>query len=157
MWRKWRTFFQLSEPIRSHKRQRCEFRPIGLRLPMSMERNSNADRNAIEVLRMNEKIRGYDLNWKKKKKRKKYRGVMLPLFHNFLSFKTFVIQFDQTRSTVWQTSSAVFSRLRGFCLNLSKSLLTPHFELFGFAWTNTLKAVPHWEVNWIIEIHIWTK
>lgn len=53
MWRKWRTFFQLSEPIRSHKRQRSEFRPIGLRLAMSMERNSNADRNAIEVLRRN--------------------------------------------------------------------------------------------------------
>lgn len=53
MWRKWRTFFQLYEPIRSHKRQRSEFRPIGLRLAMSMERNSNADRNAIEVLRRN--------------------------------------------------------------------------------------------------------
>lgn len=79
---------------------------------------------------------------------------MLPLFHNFLSFKTFVIQFDQTRSTALQTSSAVFSHLRGFCLNLSKSLLKPHFELFGFAWTNTLTAVPHWEVNSTIEIHI---
>ena len=55
---------------------------------------------------------------------------MLPLFHNFLSFKTFVIQFDQTRSTALQTSSAVFSHLRGFCLNLSKSL-SPILNFLG--------------------------
>ena len=42
MWRKWRTFFHLSEPIRSQERQSREFRPISLRLPEPMERNSNA-------------------------------------------------------------------------------------------------------------------
>ena len=57
---------------------------------MSMERNSNADRNAIEVLRMNEKIRGYDLNWKKKKKKKSRRNVA------FISQSSFIQDFCDT-------------------------------------------------------------
>ena len=55
---------------------------------MSMERNSNADRNAIEVLRMNEKIRGYDLNWKKIKKSR--RNVA------FISQSSFIQDFCDT-------------------------------------------------------------
>ena len=127
MWRKWRTFFQLSEPIRSHERQRCEFRPIGLRLPMSMERNSNADRNAIEVLRMNEKIRGYDLNWKKKKKSR--RNVA------FISQSSLIQDFCDT---IW--SNALYRLADKFGRIFTSSGLLPKpveiltYALFWIVW-----------------------